>query len=146
MIVPNLHLEKTHTWKNPGKNPKKQKKNGFMVFFQDFGFLPNPEDQTHSTCSDQSTVHIWMLMTPSSISFLNLLDCYDGNGASYRGRKKTTLSGQICQAWASQSPHRHDKTPDRQVRLNYICFCLFFWWLVHKIEKTNVNHLIKTDD
>ena len=44
MIVPNLHLEKTHTWKNPGKNPgKNPKKPGFFGFFQDFGFLPNPE-------------------------------------------------------------------------------------------------------
>ena len=42
MIVPNLHLEKTHTWKNPGKNPKNPKKPGFFGFFQDFGFLPNP--------------------------------------------------------------------------------------------------------
>ena len=45
MIVPNLHLEKTHTWKNPGKNPKNPKKPGFFGFFQDFGFLPNPENR-----------------------------------------------------------------------------------------------------
>jgi len=42
MIEPNVDLEKTRTWKNPGKNPKILKKPGFFGFFQDFGFLPNP--------------------------------------------------------------------------------------------------------
>ena len=40
MIVPNLHLEKTQTWKNPGKNPKNPKKPGFFGFFKILGFCP----------------------------------------------------------------------------------------------------------
>jgi len=37
-------------------------------------------------------------------------DCYEGDGASYRGRKTTTNSGRICQNWAKQSPHKHSRT------------------------------------
>merc|ERR1711962_1580396 len=37
-------------------------------------------------------------------------DCYEGDGASYRGRKTTTNSGRICQNWAIQSPHKHSRT------------------------------------
>jgi len=39
-------------------------------------------------------------------------DCYEGDGASYRGKKTTTNSGRICQNWASQSPHKHSRTPE----------------------------------
>ena len=34
-----------------------------------------------------------------------------GNGANYRGCQTTTRSGYTCQAWASQSPHSHTRTP-----------------------------------
>jgi len=40
-------------------------------------------------------------------------DCYEGDGASYRGRKTKTNRGRICQKWASQSPHKHDPTPEK---------------------------------
>jgi len=36
--------------------------------------------------------------------------CYEGDGASYRGRKTTTKSGRICQNWVSHSPHKHYAT------------------------------------
>merc|ERR1712131_423501 len=38
-------------------------------------------------------------------------DCFEGKGAGYRGQKTTTKSGKTCQAWSSQSPHKHDRTP-----------------------------------
>jgi len=38
------------------------------------------------------------------------LECYKGDGASYRGRKTSTNSGRICQNWASKSPHEPHKT------------------------------------
>uniref|UniRef100_A0A4W6D7I7 Plasminogen n=1 Tax=Lates calcarifer TaxID=8187 RepID=A0A4W6D7I7_LATCA len=38
-------------------------------------------------------------------------DCYEGNGASYRGITSETISGKKCQIWTSMTPHRHSKTP-----------------------------------
>ena len=35
------------------------------------------------------------------------------NGAGYRGCQVKTRSGRTCQAWASQSPHRHSRTSSR---------------------------------
>jgi len=33
--------------------------------------------------------------------------CYQGNGATYRGKHQTTVSGRQCQNWSEQWPHRH---------------------------------------
>ena len=38
---------------------------------------------------------------------------YEPVGKDYRGTKSVTLTGKSCQQWASQSPHRHEYTPDR---------------------------------
>ncbi|XP_041831245.1 plasminogen [Melanotaenia boesemani] len=38
-------------------------------------------------------------------------DCYEGNGANYRGITSETISGKKCQMWTSMTPHRHNKTP-----------------------------------
>ncbi|KAG8506007.1 Apolipoprotein(a), partial [Galemys pyrenaicus] len=50
-------------------------------------------------------------------------DCYQGNGASYRGTADTTLTGRKCQAWSSMAPHQHNWTaeayPDADLSMNY---------------------------
>ena len=38
--------------------------------------------------------------------------CSDGNQKDYRGTKSTTQGGLTCQAWASQSPHKHNRSPE----------------------------------
>ncbi|KAG2468018.1 PLMN protein, partial [Polypterus senegalus] len=38
-------------------------------------------------------------------------DCYEDNGSGYRGFISETVSGKKCQAWASSTPHSHNKTP-----------------------------------
>ncbi|XP_029819636.1 plasminogen-like [Manacus vitellinus] len=42
--------------------------------------------------------------------------CLSGRGEDYRGTIAVTESGNTCQQWSSQSPHRHARTPE-----NYPC-------------------------
>ncbi|NXR40586.1 PLMN protein, partial [Zosterops hypoxanthus] len=42
--------------------------------------------------------------------------CLSGRGEDYRGTISVTESGNTCQHWSSQSPHRHARTPE-----NYPC-------------------------
>ncbi|XP_056873094.1 plasminogen isoform X1 [Takifugu flavidus] len=42
--------------------------------------------------------------------------CFTGEGGSYRGTIGVTESGKTCQSWSSQTPHKHNRTPD-----NYPC-------------------------
>uniref|UniRef100_A0A8C5JCC4 Kringle domain-containing protein n=1 Tax=Junco hyemalis TaxID=40217 RepID=A0A8C5JCC4_JUNHY len=42
--------------------------------------------------------------------------CLSGRGEDYRGTISVTESGNTCQEWSSQSPHRHARTPE-----NYPC-------------------------
>ncbi|KAG8444470.1 hypothetical protein GDO86_009590 [Hymenochirus boettgeri] len=44
---------------------------------------------------------------PSSLS-----ECYESDGNTYRGSAYITVSGKKCQAWSSQTPHKHVKTPE----------------------------------
>lgn len=44
------------------------------------------------------------------------LTCATGEGASYRGTISVTETGKKCQAWSSQTPHKHSRTPE-----NYPC-------------------------
>jgi len=41
------------------------------------------------------------------------IDCYEHDGANYRGTKATTRYGRTCQSWGSQSPHSHKYTPSK---------------------------------
>lgn len=43
--------------------------------------------------------------------------CFYGDGQLYRGNVSETLSGYTCQAWISQCPHRHNRTPDHYPEL-----------------------------
>ncbi|XP_034556150.1 plasminogen [Notolabrus celidotus] len=44
------------------------------------------------------------------------MTCITGEGGGYRGTIAVTESGKRCQSWSSQTPHKHNRTPD-----NYPC-------------------------
>ncbi|XP_041661799.1 plasminogen-like isoform X1 [Cheilinus undulatus] len=44
------------------------------------------------------------------------LTCVTDKGKAYRGTIAVTVSGKTCQRWSTQTPHRHDRTPE-----NYQC-------------------------
>ncbi|XP_040920313.1 plasminogen isoform X2 [Toxotes jaculatrix] len=44
------------------------------------------------------------------------LTCATGEGGAYRGTVAVTESGKTCQSWSSQTPHKHNRTPE-----NYPC-------------------------
>ncbi|XP_078688578.1 polycystin family receptor for egg jelly-like isoform X2 [Branchiostoma floridae x Branchiostoma belcheri] len=46
------------------------------------------------------------------ISNCFLDECYEGDGASYRGTVNVTKSGRACQYWANQTTHTHANTPE----------------------------------
>ncbi|KAI8504761.1 hypothetical protein Bbelb_178790 [Branchiostoma belcheri] len=39
-------------------------------------------------------------------------ECYEGDGASYRGTANVTKSGRACQYWSNQTTHTHANTPE----------------------------------
>ncbi len=81
--------------------------NRLLVYDNVIGHLSNQRKiiiHTLQPCNSQLLLYLY-----------NFLDCYEGDGASYRGRKTKTNRGRICQKWASQSPHKHDPTPEKQV-------------------------------
>ncbi|XP_074044075.1 plasminogen [Macrotis lagotis] len=41
-----------------------------------------------------------------------MLQCLKGRGENYRGNIAVTTSGLICQHWNSQTPHKHNRTPE----------------------------------
>ncbi|XP_037376584.1 plasminogen isoform X1 [Talpa occidentalis] len=68
-----------------------------------------------------STEHIDATVPPEQTPVVQ--DCYEGNGASYRGTSSTTNTGKKCQSWSSMRPHHHTRTPSKypgaDLRMNY---------------------------
>ena len=74
-------------------------------------------------------------MFPVSLSEYDLVNttgsCSRGNGWGYRGQVDTTEFGLPCQAWTSQTPHRHPRLPPHEV-LGAGFACRNPWGLSHR--------------
>lgn len=55
----------------------------------------------------QSTYHIYKIILCVCLISDYVRECIVGTGQSYRGRRSVTMSGILCQAWASPVPHEH---------------------------------------
>eukprot|EP00301_Raphidiophrys_heterophryoidea_P008275 c13092_g2_i2.p1 GENE.c13092_g2_i2~~c13092_g2_i2.p1 ORF type:complete len:614 (+),score=138.75 c13092_g2_i2:62-1903(+) len=67
--------------------------------------------QTIGRCSYVNKRYV----TPTAESCISYVrgpeTCYYGDGSGYRGSTNTTAKGHACQAWTSQSPNTHSRTP-----------------------------------
>ena len=53
------------------------------------------------------------------------IDCITGDGSEYRGKDNKTKNGKRCQAWDSQTPNSHSRSPDEfpEGGLEYNSYC-----------------------
>ncbi|KAJ7382831.1 hypothetical protein OS493_032466, partial [Desmophyllum pertusum] len=60
---------------------------------------------------------------PECYQYYPLPDCYYGIGVGYHGNVNITRSGNTCQSWSSQCPHRHWRIPKDVVDQNDSNMC-----------------------
>ncbi|XP_071596574.1 plasminogen-like isoform X1 [Heliangelus exortis] len=81
-------------------------------------YCRNPDGELRPWCFTTSPTKRWeycsipRCTTPPPVSGLGS-QCLSGKGEDYRGRIATTESGNACQHWNTQSPHRHGWIPGR---------------------------------
>uniref|UniRef100_A0A672GQQ6 Hepatopoietin-A n=1 Tax=Salarias fasciatus TaxID=181472 RepID=A0A672GQQ6_SALFA len=77
----------------------------FYCFLLENGIMNSQKDSKFTECKDY------------------VRECIVGTGQSYRGRRSVTVSGILCQAWASPIPHEHKFMSERfrkkDLRENY---------------------------
>ncbi|XP_009920512.1 plasminogen [Haliaeetus albicilla] len=84
-------------------------------------YCRNPDGEPQPWCFTTSPTKRWeycdipRCTTPPPVPAPGR-QCLSGRGDDYRGTISVTESGNTCQHWSSQSPHRHARTPE-----NYPC-------------------------
>uniref|UniRef100_A0A8C0ATJ1 Plasminogen n=1 Tax=Buteo japonicus TaxID=224669 RepID=A0A8C0ATJ1_9AVES len=84
-------------------------------------YCRNPDGEPRPWCFTTSPTKRWeycdipRCTTPPPVPAPGR-QCLSGRGDDYRGTISVTESGNTCQHWSSQSPHRHARTPE-----NYPC-------------------------
>uniref|UniRef100_A0A8C9F7D8 Kringle domain-containing protein n=1 Tax=Pavo cristatus TaxID=9049 RepID=A0A8C9F7D8_PAVCR len=74
-------------------------------------YCRNPDGELRPWCFTMSPTKRWEYcnIPPSGLGS----QCISGNGDGYRGRIGITESGNTCQHWNTQFPHKHGWIPDR---------------------------------
>ncbi|XP_051511661.1 plasminogen isoform X1 [Myxocyprinus asiaticus] len=84
-------------------------------------YCRNPDGEPRPWCFTTSSEKRWEYCpiprcTTEVPTTVPEITCVTGEGSSYRGIISVTVSGKTCQNWASESPHKHSRTPK-----NYPC-------------------------
>lgn len=84
-------------------------------------YCRNPDGDPRPWCFTTSPSKRWDFCsiprcTSEPPTIVPELTCTSGEGSAYRGTIAVTESGKTCQRWSSQTPHKHNRTPD-----NYPC-------------------------
>ncbi|KAG9347515.1 hypothetical protein JZ751_005083 [Albula glossodonta] len=84
-------------------------------------FCRNPDGEPRPWCFTTNPTKRWEFCsiprcTSEPPTIAEELTCATGDGSAYRGTIALTESGKTCQIWASQTPHKHSRTPE-----NYPC-------------------------
>ncbi|KAF1376903.1 hypothetical protein PFLUV_G00216310 [Perca fluviatilis] len=84
-------------------------------------YCRNPDGDPRPWCFTTSVSKRWDFCsiprcTSEPPSIVPELTCATGEGNAYRGTIAVTESGKTCQSWSSQTPQKHNRSPD-----NYPC-------------------------
>uniref|UniRef100_A0A8B9CMH4 Kringle domain-containing protein n=1 Tax=Anser brachyrhynchus TaxID=132585 RepID=A0A8B9CMH4_9AVES len=77
-------------------------------------YCRNPDGELRPWCFTTSPTKRWEYCNiPRCRERQEMTACISGHGEDYRGRIAITESGNICQHWNMQFPHKHGWIPDR---------------------------------
>ncbi|XP_028996559.1 plasminogen isoform X2 [Betta splendens] len=89
--------------------------------FLEHNYCRNPDGDPRPWCFTTSISKRWDFCsiprcTSEPPTIVPELSCATGEGGAYRGTVAVTESGKTCQSWSSQTPNKHNRTPE-----NYPC-------------------------
>uniref|UniRef100_A0A8B9Z4V3 Kringle domain-containing protein n=1 Tax=Buteo japonicus TaxID=224669 RepID=A0A8B9Z4V3_9AVES len=80
---------------------------------QTMNYCRNPDGELRPWCFTTSPTKRWEYCNIPRCMERQEITCLSGKGEDYRGRIAVTKSGNACQHWNTQFPHRHGWIPDR---------------------------------
>ncbi|XP_037100641.1 plasminogen isoform X2 [Syngnathus acus] len=101
---------------NHGYNP-----NALPQKYLEENYCRNPDGDPKPWCFTTNPNKRWEFCsiprcTSEAPTIASETTCATGEGSAYRGTIAATESGKTCQSWSSQTPHKHNRSPE-----NYPC-------------------------